>query len=248
MELAMPEHCVSVEGVCREYGTLRALSDVSFELQGPGLWGLLGPNGAGKTSLLDLLAGLARPSRGRIRLFGAELAASRYPRRRVGVVLQREFAPDQLSAREYADLFAAIYGVRGGELGILRRAQLEARARVPVARLSGGEAQRLFIATALVHDPELLLLDEPTAGLDPQHKHEVGQLLRDLSQTKTLLMSTHDLAEAERLCDRCLFLAGGEIRAQGAPAELLRLAGAQDLAGAFRHFCGASRGASGDSA
>lgn len=239
---------MSVEGVCREYGAVRALHNVGFELFGPGLVVLLGPNGAGKTSLLDLLAGLARPSRGRIRLFGAEFAPRRYPRRRVGVVLQREFAPDQLSAGEYAKLFATIHGVRDGELGILRRAQLETRSRVPVASLSGGEAQRLFIATALVHEPDLLLLDEPTAGLDPQHKHELGQLLSELAKTKTLLMSTHDLAEAERLCDRCLFLAQGEIRAQGTPAELLLAAGAEDLAGAFRHYCGASGSATGDAA
>jgi ABC-2 type transport system ATP-binding protein len=242
----MREQCVSAEGLCREYGDVHALRGVGFEIEGPGLVGILGPNGAGKTSLLDLLAGLARPSAGRIRLFGSELNVASYPRRRVGVVLQREFAPDQLSVREYAGLFAAIQGVRGGERQILQRAELEARARVPVARLSGGEAQRLFIATALVHEPDLLLLDEPTAGLDPHHKQRVGRVLRELGRTKTLLMTTHDLNEAQQLCDRCLFLARGELRAQGTPGELLAAAGADDFEQAFFHYCGARLDAAGD--
>src|SRR4051812_21980977 len=99
----MLEKCVSVENVCREYGSVRALKHVTFELAGPGLLGILGPNGAGKTSLLDILEGLAQPSQGSVRLFGAELGRAAYPRRRVGVVLQREFVPDHLSVAEYAE-------------------------------------------------------------------------------------------------------------------------------------------------
>src|SRR6478735_1146572 len=112
---------VLVESVGRHYGAVAALSDVSFRIEGPGITGLLGPNGAGKTSLLDLLSGLAQPSSGKLSLFGAPLAEKPYPRRRVGVVLQREFIPDRITVREYAKLFAAVYRVAGGEAAIWRR-------------------------------------------------------------------------------------------------------------------------------
>ena len=138
---------VSLERVSRRYGAFEALSEVTFRIDSPGVVGLLGPNGAGKTTLLDLLAGLATPDSGSLLLFGEPLGrGSRYPRRRVGVVLQREFVPDHVTVKDYAQLFAAIQGVRDGAQQIIQLARLEGQSQQAVERLSGGEAQRLFVA------------------------------------------------------------------------------------------------------
>jgi ABC-2 type transport system ATP-binding protein len=242
----MPVPVVFVDHVARRYGAIEALADVSFRIDAPGVTGLLGPNGAGKTSLLDLLSGLAQPTAGNLALFGDRLDQKPYPRRRVGVVLQREFVPDRVTVVEYAELFAAIYGIAAGAQAILHQAELLERARVPVERLSGGEAQRLFIAAALVHGPELLLLDEPTNGLDPTSKRKLGDLLRQIARKTCVLLATHDLAEAERICDRCLFIVGGRLRAEGSTGELLTTAAATSLEDAFFHYCGARLNPVGD--
>jgi ABC-2 type transport system ATP-binding protein len=238
---------VSLERVSRRYGAFEALSEVTFRIDSPGVVGLLGPNGAGKTTLLDVLAGLAAPDSGDFSLFGERLAAgAEYPRRRVGVVLQREFAPDHVTVHEYAELFAAIYGVPDGASQIIARARLDARKKLAVDRLSGGEAQRLFVAASLVHSPDLLLLDEPNARLDPVSKRELSELLRRVSQKTCVLMATHDLVEAERACDHCLFILGGKLRAQGSTTELMASAGATTLEDAFFHFCSARVDPAGD--
>ncbi len=203
----------------RGSGAVVALDDVSFALRGPGLLGVLGPNGAGKSTLLDILEGLARPTTGGYRLFGR--APEPYPRARVGVVLQSEARLERCTAAEYAELFAAIQGVAGGGPGIVARARLEARARVPVGRLSGGEAARLFIAAAVVHEPPLLFLDEPSAALDPESKRELGELMTELARTRTVVLTTHDLREADAVCTHLLFLVGGRVRAFGARDELV---------------------------
>jgi ABC-2 type transport system ATP-binding protein len=242
---------VSLERVSRRYGAFEALTDVTFRIDAPGVVGLLGPNGAGKTTLLDVLAGLAAPDSGSLALFGVALGAgagSRYPRRRVGVVLQREFVPDHVTVHDYAELFAAIHGVRDGAQQIIAQARLEARSKLAVDRLSGGEAQRLFVAASLVHAPDLLLLDEPSARLDPVSKRELSELLRRVSRKTCVLMATHDLNEAERACDHCLFILGGRLRAQGSTAELMASAGATTLEDAFFHFCNARVNPTGDAA
>jgi ABC-2 type transport system ATP-binding protein len=231
---------LAAEGLGKRFGDVVALEAVSFAFDGPGLLGVLGPNGAGKSTLLDLLEGLSRPSAGGYRLFGAK--PDPYPRRRVGVVLQREARLERCTVREYAELFAAIQGVPDRAAGIVARARLEHRAGVAIARLSGGEAARLFIATAAVHDPELLFLDEPTAHLDPEGKREVGQLLREVAATRAVVLTTHDLREADALCDRLLFLVDDRVRAYGAKAELVAAVPAaartgHDVEDAFFHHC-----------
>lgn len=229
---AKTNEVLAAERLTKRFGQTAALVDVSFAVHGPGVVGVLGPNGAGKTTLLDILEGLVEPSSGGFRLFGA--AAKPYPRRRVGVVLQNEAKPERVTTREYADLFAAIHRVRDGAQRILERARLVDRAGVPLVRLSGGEAARLFIATALVHEPELLFLDEPTAHLDPESKKAIGAQLREIGERCTIVMTTHDLAEAEALCDRLLFLVDGEIRASGTREELL---GDRTMEETFFHHC-----------
>lgn len=241
---------VRVEGVTKRFGDVTALSGVSFAIDGPKIVGILGPNGAGKTTLLDLLEGLAEPTTGTIRLFGAPLRP--YPRRRVGVVMQKECVLDNVTTGEYAELFAAIFGVRGGAGAILRAAELDARARTPMQRLSGGEAQRLHLALAVAHEPELVFLDEPTAHLDPDAKRRLGERVKQLGRERTVVLCTHDLHEADALCDELVFLVGGRVRASGprdelvraVPPEVRRGAGVED---AFFHFCAVRIGEGGDS-
>jgi ABC-2 type transport system ATP-binding protein len=238
----MPE-IVSTEGLGKRFGAVRALHGVTLRVDRPLVMGVLGPNGAGKTTLFAILTGLAAPSEGTARLFGEPLGR-RYPRRRVGVVLQREAALEGMTARDYAELFAAIYRVRGGAAKILAGARLEARRDVLVETLSGGEAQRLFVAAACVHEPDLLLLDEPTAHLDPGNKRDLGRAVRAMAERRVVLLATHDLREAETLCDEVVFLVGGEVKAAGPPAALVEALppGARHgrgLEDAFFHHAGA---------
>ncbi len=231
---------VTVSGVGKRFGDVVALDDVTFTVDTPGLTGILGPNGAGKSTLLDILEGLAAPTTGTVELFGQPIDP--YPRPRVGVVLQKEVQLERCTSEEYADLFAAIFGVRHGKERILKQADLGARARVPMDRLSGGEAARLFIATALIHDPELLFLDEPTAALDPTSKREVGDMLLEIAKQRAVVLTTHDLREADALCERLIFLVGGRIHAAGARADLIARVPAQargtiGIEDAFFHFC-----------
>jgi ABC-2 type transport system ATP-binding protein len=224
----------------KRFGDIVALEDVTFTIDGPGIVGVLGPNGAGKTTLLDILEGLASPTTGTYQLFGQP--AVPYPRSRIGVVMQKEAQLERVSVREYAQLFAEIFGVKNGADRILERARLEHRSRIPVTRLSGGEAARLYITTAVVHEPELVFLDEPTAHLDPDSKRFIGQLLRDLARDRTLFLTTHDLREAEVLCDKLLFLVGGRLRAIGTKDELVAAVPESSRHGlgvedAFFHFC-----------
>lgn len=236
-----------VENVSRSIGSTQVLSNISFTIKGPQLVGILGPNGAGKTSLLDVLAGLAQPSHGHLHLFGHPLEISAYPRHRVGVVLQREFIPEQMTVGEYATLFASIYSVKQGKEKILTMAGLAERSAVPVARISGGEAQRLFIAAINVHEPDLLLLDEPTAHLDPQHKRHISQFLRDLCKKHTVIMTTHDLQEANDICDSIIFLVAGTIKAMGTRTELIEATpNGRTIEDAFFYFCGTRVNDTGD--
>ncbi len=233
---------LSADKIAKRYGAVEALRGVTFTVEGPQVVGILGPNGAGKTTLLEILQGLSVPTAGSARLFGAPLDATHYPRRRVGVVMQHEFFFDRITVAEYADLFAALYAVDGGRETIIARAKLEARAKIELQRLSGGEAQRLFIAAASVHSPELLFLDEPTSRLDPDSKRAIGQLMRDLAKTTTVILTTHDLREADAVCDHALFLVDGEVKAQGSRVQLVDAVPASARTGlgmedAFFHFC-----------
>jgi ABC-2 type transport system ATP-binding protein len=156
------------------------------------------------------------------------------------VVLQKEFALDRVKVGEYAELFASIYGVTAGRAKILQAARLADRASVPLERISGGEAQRLFIAAAQVHEPELLFLDEPTVHMDPETKRDLGQWLREAAKTRTIVLTTHDLAEADAICDYALFLVRGRVRAAGTRSELVGSVPEErrgGLASAFFHHC-----------
>ena len=233
----MPE-VIAVESLTKRFGATTALRSVSFALQGPQVIGILGPNGAGKTTLLEILEGLSAPTEGTVRLFGKPLSLRDYPRRRIGVVMQREFALDQITVAEYAELFASIYGVRDGRARILARSHLDQRAHVALEKLSGGESQRLFLAASIVHDPELVFLDEPTAQLDPENKARIGKDIRTLAELSTVVITTHDLREADAICDHVLFLVDGEVKAEGPREKLIESAGGKTIEDAFFHYCG----------
>ena len=240
MQTSPSREIIHAEALGKRFGDTIALEDVSFTIHGPGIVGVLGPNGAGKTTLLDILEGLSVPTSGNYRLFGKTPVP--YPRSRIGVVMQKEAQIDRITVAEYAQLFSVIVGAPRGTEKILEQARLAHRSSIPVTRLSGGEAARLHIATAVVHEPDLVFLDEPTAHLDPDNKRIVGEFLRDLAEHRTLFLTTHDLHEADVLCDKLLFLVGGRLRASGTkdalvasvPNDERRGLGVED---AFFHFC-----------
>lgn len=217
------EQAIVLHGVSKSYGTNRALVDASFEISRGEIFGLLGPNGAGKTTLVEILLGIKRRDAGEVRVLGAD--PERAPHRIRELIsgqLQISPFPDKIRVRELLDLFAALYPHPRGVDELLELVGLTAKAREFYERLSGGQKQRLAIALALVGDTEVILLDEPTTGLDARIRRDLHDLilrLRDLG--KTILLTTHYIEEAEKLCRRVAVLYQGRIHAVGTPAELV---------------------------
>jgi ABC-2 type transport system ATP-binding protein len=195
---------------------------VSFEIRSGEIFGLIGPNGAGKTTTVECLVGLRRPDEGRIEICGIDARRSpREVKRRVGAALQTTALQDRITPREALDLFGAFYGglVPAGQL--LERFGLQDSADRPFDALSGGQKQRLALALAFVNDPEVVVLDEPTAGLDPKVRRGLRDEIAGMrSDGRTVLLTTHDLEEADLLCDRVAVIDRGRIVATGAPREL----------------------------
>ena len=206
------------------YGELRAVDGVSFEVAEGEFFGILGPNGAGKTTTLEMIEGLRRPDAGTIRLLGE----SPWPRNsallpRIGVQLQASSFFERLTTREQIHTFGALYGVQPAAADEwLERVGLVDKADTRVEDLSGGQAQRLSIACALVHDPDVVFLDEPTASLDPQARRNLWDLLEGLNDSgRTVVLTTHYMDEAEKLCDRVAIMDHGRVLELDTPAELV---------------------------
>lgn len=214
---------VLVAGLVKRYGDRIALDGIGFTVGAGEIFGLLGLNGAGKSTTLEILEGLRRPDSGRAEILGADISGSRRAvARHVGVMLQSTELPPRLRAGEAVELFAALQGCASDPSDVLARVGLEDRRATPFRALSGGERQRLALGLALVHDPQVLLLDEPTAGLDVRARRELHRLLETLRALgKSVLLTTHHLDEAERLCDRVAILHRGRILACAAPAEIV---------------------------
>jgi ABC-2 type transport system ATP-binding protein len=225
-----PVASLSVSGLTKAYGTVQALAGISFDV-GPGeVLGLLGPNGAGKSTTIEIVTGLTRADAGAVRIGGRDaLAQPQVARRTTGVVLQTTGLQDALTPREAIEAFAALYATAPDSARLLERFGLAAKARTRVASLSGGERQRLALALAFVNDPRVILLDEPTAGLDPQMRRELHDQIREMKREgRAILLATHDMEEAGQLCDRIAVLDHGRIVAEGAP-EALTAGGAETL-------------------
>jgi ABC-2 type transport system ATP-binding protein len=216
---------IEVVDLALSYGELRAVDGVSLDVAEGEFVGILGPNGAGKTSTLELIEGLRRPDSGTIRVLG-ECPWPRNPRLlpRMGVQLQASSFFERLTAREQLRTFAALYGVSAARADDwLERVGLVEKAATRVGDLSGGQAQRLSIACALVHDPELVFLDEPTAALDPQARRNLWDLLASINEAgRTVVLTTHYMDEAETLCDRVAIMDRGRVLRFDTPAKLVR--------------------------
>jgi lipooligosaccharide transport system ATP-binding protein len=220
---------VSLRGVVKRFGSLVAVNGLDLEIPQGICFGLLGPNGAGKSTTMRMLTGQALPDEGELRLLGYELPAqSKLARARIGVVPQESNLDIDLTVRETLFVFAALCRVpRGGrEAAVTRALELAGlldRGRDRVGTLSGGMQRRLLIARGLVHNPEFVLLDEPTVGLDPQVRQEIWSLIHRLRGSgATVLMSTHYIEEAQRLADRVAIMANGRVVAEGSPGALIR--------------------------
>jgi ABC-2 type transport system ATP-binding protein len=216
---------ITVTDVHKSYGDTRAVDGISFEVSDGEFFGILGPNGAGKTTTLEIIEGLRKPDRGEVSVFG-ESPWPRNPRLmpRIGVQLQASSFFERLTAREQIRTWASLYGVAAKQAdAMLETVGLAEKANTPVEKLSGGQAQRLSIACALAHRPDLVFLDEPTSGLDPQARRNLWDLLRDINgQGHTVVLTTHYLDEAEILCDRVGIMDLGKMLEIGPPAALVR--------------------------
>ena len=216
---------IAVTDLRKHYGETRAVDGITFEVEPGEFFGILGPNGAGKTTTLEIIEGLRKPDSGTVSVLG-EVPWPRNTRLapRMGVQLQTSAFFERLSAREQIRTFAELYGVpvkKADEM--LELVGLDGQNKTRTDKLSGGQKQRLSIACALVHDPELVFLDEPTASLDPQGRRNLWDLLRGITkQGRTVVLTTHYLDEAEALCERVAIMDEGRILELGPPATLVR--------------------------
>jgi ABC-2 type transport system ATP-binding protein len=216
---------IAVRDLRKAYGSVKAVDGVSFEVQQGEFFGILGPNGAGKTTTLEIVEGLRQADAGEVSVLGLPV----WPRNpallpRIGVQLQASSFFERLTAREQLQTFASLYGVPARRADVmLGVVGLEEQAGTRTEKLSGGQAQRLSIACALVHDPEVVFLDEPTGALDPQARRNLWDLLRQISaEGRTVVLTTHHMDEAETLCDRVAIMDHGVILEEGPPAALVR--------------------------
>ena len=220
---------LQVQGLRKAYGNLIAVDGISFQVAKGETIGLLGPNGAGKTTTVSMIAGLIAPGAGQVRIDGAPISGDTNPvKRKIGLVPQELALYEELPAMANLQLFAALYDIAGAQADkaiseALDLVELKDRAKDKVSTFSGGMKRRLNLAAALLHDPSVLLLDEPTVGVDPQSRNAIFDNLETLkARGKTLVYTTHYMEEAERLCDRIVIMDHGHVIADDTLAGLYR--------------------------
>nr|WP_262984504.1 nodulation factor ABC transporter ATP-binding protein NodI [Trinickia symbiotica] len=224
----MSNNTIEFLEVEKRYGDKTVVDGLTFHVRTGECFGLLGPNGAGKTTTLKMLLGIAEPDAGTIRLCGETIPArARFARQRIGVVPQFDNLDPDFTVRENLLVFGRYFGLSASKTRamvpmLLEFARLENKADARVSELSGGMKRRLTLARALINDPDVLVMDEPTTGLDPQARHLIWERLRSLlGRGKTILLTTHFMEEAERLCDRLCIIEEGRKIAEGAPSALV---------------------------
>jgi ABC-2 type transport system ATP-binding protein len=213
---------IEVEGLKKSYATLPAVKGIDFEVRAGEVFGLLGPNGAGKTTTIEILEGLRTRTGGRVSVLGYDPEVqTAQVKDRVGVCLQATNLQEKMKVSEAMELFASFYTRTTDAAALLDRLQLREKRDALYGKLSGGQKQRLALALALLNDPQVLFLDEPSAGLDPQARLEIHELVQTLRrEQRTILLTTHYIEEAEKLCDRVAIVDEGRIIALGTPREI----------------------------
>ncbi len=214
---------IDVKHLHKRYGDLVAVTDVSFQVDQGEIFGILGPNGAGKTTTVECIQGLREPTGGEIRLFGIDAIRDRNQlRRRIGSQLQESALPDRIKVWEVLDLFSSFQSGGADWRRLMEQWGLAEKANASFASLSGGQRQRLFVALALVNNPDVVFLDELTQGLDPSARRVAWDLIRGIrDRGTTVVLVTHYMDEAEHLCDRLIVVNRGEVIAEGTPQELI---------------------------
>ena len=221
------ENVIEVTNLTKKYGNVTAVNGVSFTVEKGEVFGILGPNGAGKTTTIEMIEGLRKPDSGNIKVCGMDsLKDCDRIKQVIGVQLQATSIYDNICVKEAVDLFGGYYRKHVPASKILEETTLTDKSSSRVGTLSGGQKQRLSLGLALVNDPELLFLDEPTTGLDPQARHNIWSIAERLrDQGKTVVMTTHYMEEAEHLCGRLAIVDNGKIIAMGTPESLINRAG-----------------------
>ena len=227
----MSAPAIQIRGLVKRFDTVVAVDGLDLEIREGECFGILGPNGAGKTTTIEILEGLQEPTSGEVSLLGLSWARdAKALRARIGVQLQETVLTGKLSVRETLRLFASFYPRARALDDVIAEVDLADKASAWVEKLSGGQRQRLAVACALVSDPEVLFLDEPTTGLDPTARRAVWEIIRRFqSRGRTLVLTTHYMDEAERLCDRIAIVDKGKVVALGTPSELIAGVGGEEV-------------------
>jgi ABC-2 type transport system ATP-binding protein len=218
------EYAIEVDELTKRYGELLAVNDISFTISRGEMFAFLGPNGAGKTTTVEIIETIRTPTSGKVTLLGMDVTKKKHDIvRRIGVLPQEFSSFDRITVRETLQYYSRLYGSRKADIdGLIELVNLKDKTKEQYKNLSGGLKQRLGIAIALVNDPEVVFLDEPTTGLDPRARREVWEVLQGLKKRgKTVFLTTHYMEEAELLADRVAIISRGKIIAMGSPRELI---------------------------
>ncbi len=215
---------IEVSSLKKAYGQLQAVDGISFTVKDGQVFSLLGPNGAGKTTTIEILEGLREQDSGEVKVLGMDPWKQGYElHKKIGVIPQGFKFVDYATPKEAINYYAALFGVKADADAILKKVILEDSANVYFSRLSGGQKQKVGLALALVNDPQLVFLDEPTTGLDPQARRAVWEVIRNLqSEDRSVLLTTHYLDEAEELADAVAIMNHGKVIASGTPPEIIQ--------------------------
>jgi ABC-2 type transport system ATP-binding protein len=236
---------IVIENLTKKYEDKAAVDNLSLNVEKGELFGLLGPNGAGKTTIISILCGLIKPTSGSAKIYGVDIEKdAQHVKEQIGVCIQETAIYPYLSGKENLELFGNLYGMEKKAISerskmLLVKMGLQDDAKRVTSKYSGGMKRRLSLALALIHDPEIAFLDEPTVAMDPQSRHAVWDFIKDQkTRGKTIILTTHYMEEAEELCDRVGIIDHGKLIALGTPKELITKNGVKNLEEVFIQLTG----------